>query len=210
MLQTYSGTPGSGKSYHVVKDMITHLKMGGVVVTNLELDRNALLKYHNSLNDTILDERLIVLPNSSITPRLLFNISFQHRKNKLPRLLVIDEAGDLFNTREWNNANRPAWLKFFRMHRHLQYNCILVSQHRKMLDKQIQWLFDTDVQHRNIREFGFLGWLLHLLFPRLFIAVSVYVPLNSKSGSTWVWLKDKYANCYDTYTLENIKDGDFN
>lgn len=210
MLQTYSGTPGSGKSYHIVKDMIWHIKRGGVVVTNLDLDINAILKYHKSLSKNDLDERLIILPNSSITPQLLFNITLQHKNNPYARLLVIDEAGDLFNTREWNNANRPAWLKFFRMHRHLQYNCILVSQHRKMLDKQIQWLFDTDVQHRNIREYGFLGWFLHLIFPRLFIAVSVYVPLNSKSGSTWVWLKDKYANCYDTYTLDNIKAGDFN
>ncbi len=210
MLETYSGTPGSGKSYHIVKEMIWHLKRGGVVVTNLELDIKAILKYHNSLTKKDLDERLIILPNSSITPQLLFNITFQHKNNEFARLLVIDEAGDLFNTREWNNANRPAWLKFFRMHRHLRYNCILVSQHRKMLDKQIQWLFDTDVQHRNIREYGFLGWFLNLIFPRLFVAVSVYVPLNAKSGSNFVWLKDKYANCYDTYTLDNIKEGDFN
>lgn len=210
MLKTYSGTPGSGKSYHIVKDMITHLKRGGIVVTNLELDLDNVLKYHPKLTQHDLDERLIILPNSMITPQYLFNISLKNKDNPYYRLLVIDEAGDLFNTREWNNANRPAWLKFFRMHRHLMYNCILVSQHRKMLDKQIQWLFDTDVQHRNLKEYGFLGFMLHLLIPRLFIAVNVYVPINAKSGSEFVLLQDKYSSCYDTYTLENIKEGDFN
>lgn len=209
MLQTYTGTPGSGKSYHIVLDMINHIKIGGIVVTNLELDIKNILKYHPKITQKDLDERLIILPNSSITPKLLFNISLQNINNQYARLLVIDEAGDLFNTREWNNANRPGWLKFFRMHRHLRYNCILVSQHRKMLDKQIQWLFDTDVQHRNIKEYGFLGWLLHLLFPKLFISVSVYVPINAKSGSTFVWLKKKYYDCYDTYTLDSISGGEF-
>ena len=209
MLQTYTGTPGSGKSYHIVDDMISHLKIGGVVVTNLELDLKNILKYHPKLTQKDLDERLIILPNECITPKLLYNLSFQHKNNPYARLLVIDEAGDLFNTREWNNSNRPAWLKFFRMHRHLRYNCILVSQHRKMLDKQIQWLFDVDVQHRNIKEFGFFGWFLHLIFPKLFVAVSVYVPLNAKSNSQAVWLKKKYYSCYDTYTLDNIPNGTF-
>lgn len=63
MLETYSGTPGSGKSYHIVKEMIWHLKRGGVVVTNLELDIKAILKYHNSLTKKDLDES----PASSIT-----------------------------------------------------------------------------------------------------------------------------------------------
>ena len=162
MLYTYTGTCGSGKSYHSTKEIIWRLKHGGVVVTNLELDRDKILKYHSKkLSKELLDERLIILTNEQITPRKLYEIAVQFYENKSKNLLLIDEAADMFNSREWSRSDRGSWNKFFRMHRHLYYDVILVSQSRKMLDKQIQYLFDTDVQHRNISElFFYLNCLL--------------------------------------------------
>ena len=92
MLQTYTGTPGSGKSYHIVDDMISHLKIGGVVVTNLELDLKNILKYHPKLTQKDLDERLIILPNELITPKLLYNLSFQHKNNPYGCLLLMKQG----------------------------------------------------------------------------------------------------------------------
>lgn len=210
MLYTYSGTCGSGKSYHACKDIIYKLKHGAVVVTNLELDRQKLKKYHGKhLTDEILNEHLIILPNEQITPRRLYEIAVKFYGNKNKNFLVIDEAADMFNTREWNRGDRTGWNKFFRMHRHLYYDVVLISQSRKMLDKQIQYLFDTDVQHRNLSEYGIFGMLCSLFLPKLFMAVGVYVPLKAKSFSNGVWLKKKYYDCYDTFTLKNYVDVDF-
>lgn len=210
MLYTYTGTCGSGKSYHATKEIIWHLKHGGVVVTNLELDVNKILKYHSKkLSEPILKDRLIILRNCDITPRRLYEIAVQHYENKVKSLLVIDEAADMFNSRDWQKSDRESWNKFFRMHRHLYYDVILVTQSRKMLDKQIQFLFDTDVQHRNISEYGFIGTLCGVFLPKLFVAVGVYVPLNTKSFANSVWLLKRYYDCYDTFTLKNYVDVDF-
>lgn len=210
MLYTYTGTCGSGKSYHATKEIIWRLKRGGVVVTNLELDKEKILKYHaKKLDKAVLDEKLIILKNEDITPRKLYEIAVQFYGNKSKNLLLIDEAADMFNSREWARSDRGSWNKFFRMHRHLYYDVILVSQSRKMLDKQIQYLFDTDVQHRNISEYGFMGTLCAIFLPKLFVAVGVYVPLKTKSFSNSVWLQKKYYDCYDTFTLKNYVDVDF-
>ena len=209
MLYTYSGTCGSGKSYHAVQEIIHYLKNGGSVVTNIELDREKILYYHKKLTPEILDNHLIIVPNEKITPKFLYQVAVDNYGNKYKNLLLIDEAADLFNSRDWAKADRASWNKFFRMHRHLFYNVILVSQSRKMLDKQIQYLFDTDVQHRNISEYGFLGTLCALFLPKLFVAVGVYVPLKTKSFSNFVWLRKKYYNLYDTFTLKNYVDVDF-
>ena len=209
MLMTYTGTCGSGKSYHSVKEIIYRLKRGGVVITNLELDIENIVKYHKKITADDLAERLIILDNEDITPRILFEYAMNFKDNKQKILLLIDEAADMFNTREWNKADRKSWNKFFRMHRHLHYDVVLVAQHRKMIDKQVQWLFDVDVQHRNLKEFGFIGTLLFVFLPKLFLCVTVYAPLKTKSGSKWVWLQKKYYKCYDTFTLANYQGVDF-
>lgn len=209
MLYTYTGTCGSGKSYHATKEIIWRLNHNNLVVTNLELDINKLLKYHKKLSREQLEKNLVILPNDKITPRALYEIAINNYKRVKKFLLLIDEAADMFNTREWNKADRMGWLKFFRMHRHLFYDVILVAQSRKMIDKQIAYLFDTDVQHRNISEYGFLGTLCAVFLPKLFVAVGVYVPLKTKSFAQSVWLKKKYYDCYDTFTLKNYQDVDF-
>ena len=209
MLYTYSGTCGSGKSYHAVKDIIFCLKRGGAVVTNLELDKQKILQYHKKIDKKTLDDKLLIVPNEKITPKFLYQVAVDNYGSKTKNLLIIDEAADMFNSRDWSKADRSSWNKFFRMHRHLFYNVILVSQSRKMLDKQIQYLFDVDVQHRNISEYGFIGALLSIFLPKLFIAVSVYVPIKARSSSNFVWLLKKYYSLYDTFTLKNYVDVDF-
>ncbi len=209
MLMTYTGTCGSGKSYHATHEIIFHLKRGGVVVTNLELDRDKILKYHKKLTKEILDEKLIIVPNEMITPQFLYEISVKFIGSKIKHLLLIDEAADMFNSRDWAKADRKSWNKFFRMHRHLLYDVVLVTQHRKMIDKQVQYLFDVDVQHRNIKEYGIIGALCSIFLPKLFVCVGVYVPLKTRSFSNSVWLLKKYYDCYDTFTLSNYVDVDF-
>lgn len=209
MLMTYSGTCGSGKSYHSVQEIIRKLKNGGVVVTNLELDREKIMKYHKKLTAELLAERLIIVDNEKITPQFLYEIAVKFCDLNTKYLLLIDEAADMFNSRDWNRSDRKAWNKFFRMHRHLHYDVILVAQSRKMIDKQIQFLFDVDVQHRNIKEYGIIGALISIFLPRLFVAVGVYVPLRTKSFSNWVWLLKRYYSLYDTFTLSNYVDVDF-
>lgn len=132
-LYVYSGVPGSGKTYHAVRDMrfckypvITNVNVCGM-------------------------ENVAVLPLDEITPLLLMAYSRHFWgddkviENSL--LLVIDEAQLLFNSRNWNDANRMDWLAFLSQHRKYGYRCVFIAQDIKMIDKQFRSLCEFDCQH---------------------------------------------------------------
>ena len=132
-LYVYSGVPGSGKTYHAVRDMRFNR---APVITNVNV---AGLPH------------VAVLSLDQITPKLLMAYStyyFQdhpYKENTL--LLVIDEAQLLFNSRSWNDDNRMDWLAFLSQHRKYGYRCIFISQDIKMIDKQFRCLCEFDVRH---------------------------------------------------------------
>lgn len=148
-LYVYSGVPGSGKTYHAVRDMrfnrapvITNVNVGGL-------------------------PNVAVLPLEQITPKLLMAYSqhyfsdHKYRENNL--LLVIDEAQLLFNSRSWNDANRMDWLAFLSQHRKYGYRCIFVAQDIKMIDKQFRCLCEFDVRHTAASSISLVTRALSLL-----------------------------------------------
>ena len=132
-LYVYSGVPGSGKTYHAVRDMrfcrypvITNVNVSGI-------------------------PGVAVLPLEKITPKLLMAYATyywqDHDLVENSLLLVIDEAQLLFNSRSWNDANRMDWLAFLSQHRKYGYRCIFIAQDIKMIDKQFRSLCEFDVRH---------------------------------------------------------------
>lgn len=205
MLYTYTGTPGSGKSYHATLEIIEHIKKGGYVITNILLKADKVIDLFNVPEDNF-NEFYVYLNNEDITPTFLCDFAKTHIVDNLVTLLIIDEAADMFNTREWKNADRMRWIKFFRMHRHLYYNVLLITQSRKMLDKQILWLFDSERNYRKIKEFGgIIGDILGILCPNLNVWVDIYVPLRTKKASKFFILKNDVFECYDSFGIEDIE-----
>lgn len=132
-LYVYSGVPGSGKTYHAVRDMRFNR---APVITNVNV---AGLPH------------VAVLPLDQITPKLLMAYSThyfrEHKYKENTLLLVIDEAQLLFNSRSWNDANRMDWLAFLSQHRKYGYRCVFISQDIKMIDKQFRCLCEFDCRH---------------------------------------------------------------
>ena len=50
MIEAYTGTPGSGKTYHAVYDMWEALKYGRPVISNIPLDLPPILTFPISLS----------------------------------------------------------------------------------------------------------------------------------------------------------------
>lgn len=204
MIYLYSGTPGSGKSLHTARDILDALKVKKLpVIANFDINPDT--KGYA--------ERFTYRDNMSLTPDFLLAFSedfFKGRKVKEDRiLLVIDEAQLVFNSRNWNQGQRMAWIEFFSQHRHFGYKIILIAQFDRMIDRQIRSLVEIEVNHRKMGNFGVKGLLLSLPFRgRLFLAISYYYGLNEKVGTSFLLPRRRYFRLYDSYNrFRQVEDG---
>lgn len=192
----YSGTPGSGKSLHSAKDIISWFKKGQPVITNFDVD---LSPYPNA-NHVCVDD-------FDLTPDYLVEFSRNFfgdrkvtKKDEDTILLVIDECQLMFNSREYQKKDRKIWIKFFTQHRKFGYRVILIAQMDKMLDKQIRGVIEYEFIHRKLSNFGKAGKVFTFLMGgETFTSVQMWYPLKLKIGSSFFRAKKKYFSLYDSY-----------
>lgn len=204
-LYVYSGVPGSGKTYHAVRDMRFNR---APVITNVNVAGLP---------------NVAVLPLDQITPELLMAYSVhyfasnKYRENTL--LLVIDEAQLLFNSRSWNDDNRMDWLAFLSQHRKYGYRCIFISQDIAMIDKQFRCLCEFDCRHTAASSISLFTRALSLLGMRCTCAkyynfdsdILIYRDIYRISKSTYRYyntsqdiLAPDFADCDLTPVLSQI------
>lgn len=192
----YSGTPGSGKSYHAAVDIWSQLrKSGRGLITNFSLNGRCLERAKCRYN---------YVDNSDLTVRFLEDYAATYHKPGLEgqTLVVIDEAQVLFNARSFADRGRQEWCTFFSQHRKYGFNFILIAQFDRMLDRQIRCLIEYDVHHRKLNNYGFGGVLLSI-FTGLgiwFVAIEYWYGGNSlKLRSYMIHFRKKVAAIYDSY-----------
>ena len=199
MIYLYSGTPGSGKSYHAVA-VIAH-KLG-------RRDKNRAIANFQKKKKKI-TSRFEYWDNSEICISKLMQYAREHHRLGVEgqTLVVIDEAQCIFNSRDWNGKgvlhsalkrqpdSRMDWIKFFSQHRKFGYNVILIAQSDKMLDKQIRSLIEYDVKHIKMNN-GFFFFL-----PTSFLAVEKWYGQRMKLGQEVIWYRKRVAAMYDSYAL---------
>lgn len=202
MIVSFTGTPGSGKSYHAVYYIYERLKYGHLVVTNILLDTSLLTEKEK--------QAYRYYDVHDITPKLLCQISQELKETKkwkrVPEdyiTLVIDEAQLVFNCREWNKVGRDGWIEFFTQHRKLGYYVILVCQMQKMLDNQIRGILEYDIIHRKFSSYGLKGLIVSLCFLSLTMisCVRVWSPLNERIDAEYLRYSKRIGRLYDTCTL---------
>lgn len=200
MIYLYSGTPGAGKSLHVAKVITEHIRRGRPVIANFPIDY-AMIKGKRK-------GEFLERDNMELSPDFLLACSNALRvvqDGKLKEgtiLLVIDESQILFNSRDWGQKDRGAWLSFFSQHRKLGYDVILVSQYDRMLDRQIRALVEYEYKHRKVKNYGSFGFLLSMVAGgNLFVCVEMWYPLKQKVGSHFFVARKKYYGLYDTFKL---------
>lgn len=192
----YSGTPGSGKSLHSAKDIISWFRKGQPVITNFDVD----LSPYPKANHTCVDDDDLTPDYLAEFSRNFFGGRKLTKKDEDTILLVIDECQLMFNSREYQKKDRKIWIKFFTQHRKLGYRVILIAQMDKMLDKQIRGVIEYEYIHRKLSNFGKAGKVITLfLGGETFTAVQMWYPLKLKIGSTFFRAKKKYYSLYDSY-----------
>lgn len=201
MISLYSGTPGSGKSMHVAKDIRERAQMGKPTIANFPVN---LSKYKRS--------NFTYCPNDEMTPDYLIQYSknyFKDRRFKEGAIVVIiDECQLLFNAREWQHTGRAQWLSFFTQHRKYGFDIILIAQFDRMIDRQIRSLIEYEFIHRKASNYGIGGSIFSLCSGgRLFVSVQMWYPLRARIGSSFFHARKKYWSIYDSFATFDANAG---
>lgn len=192
MIYLYTGTPGSGKSYHAAEVIDRALRRNIPVIANFEVNLNP--KKHKG--------EYIMIDTLDMTPDFFMQYAEEHfhaGRNEHQGIIIIDEAQIPFNSRGSLNRDRMKWVDFFSKHRHYFYDIILITQHDRMLDRQIRSLVETEYKHRKLTNFGAKGLFMIVIFHKMFVAVQYWYPIQEKVGSEFFNLRKKVCAIYDTF-----------
>lgn len=165
----YTGTPGSGKSYHAAKDIVSRLKRPGGLICNFPVNEDFVPAKRRKSHVEYWD-------NSELTAERLVAYALEHHKigKEGQTLVVIDECQIIFNCRDFGRKDRNAWVTMFSQHRKLGYNFVLITQNDRMLDKQIRALVETEIRHRKLNNYGVGGLLISLTRMTWFVAIEYW------------------------------------
>lgn len=192
MIDLYSGTPGSGKSLHVARDIFIKLNIKNeCVIANFPVNLNLIRKKSR--------EKFLYLDNSELTVNALIDFA---KKNHIigkenQTLLVIDECQTFFNPREFARKDRLEWNNFFSQHRKLGFSVILVTQNDRLIDRQIRALIEYETKHRKVNNFK-VGKLLPI---PTFACVTYWYGVREKLDVSFFFMRKKYSNLYDSYKM---------
>lgn len=224
MIYYFTGKPGNGKSLHMAEIIYNSILQGKNVISNININMHAFdkVKHKEKLGQFIYINNREWLTNaykgrcakegwSYINGLYNYALNF-HKKNNRGQImehqtiLVLDECQELFNTRTWNRSDRLSWCQFFRYHRHYGFDCYLISQDDKVIDKQIRSILQKEIEHRCMNNYKLFGKFLGLLAGgKLFIAIERDYTLSGKKDSKMTSYyfrgKKKFYEFYDSYEL---------
>lgn len=196
MVKIYTGTPGSGKSYHAAKDIYTKLRAGKNVVSTMAIDFNIVRK---GKKKTGIYEFVFI---QELTPKYLIEFAERHHRigKEGQSIVVIDECHIIFNSRDYSANGRKEWLLFFAVHRHYGFDIILITQNDRQVDRQIRAQVENEYKHRKINNFG----MLILLPVKVFAVIEYWYVNKTKVGSYFIKFKRSVAKIYNSYEANNV------
>lgn len=195
MIYLYSGTPGSGKSFHSAMQIYDRLfRLRKPVIANFEINEQLYNKKKKK-------GKFTYISNFDISPDWLIEYAKENhvRGKEAQTLIVLDEAQILYNPRTWSDKNRMKWVEFYTTHRHLGFDVILITQNDRFLDRQIRCLIETEFKHRKINNFKFFKYIPLSTF----VCIEYWYGAKEKVGSKIFTYRKKYARMYDTFKSFN-------
>ena len=211
-IEFFTGTPGSGKSWHALEMIMDTLYSGKHVIANFPLN------FTDKMIKQGIHERFMFVPDEFLMGSkgmsFLYHVSAEEvfSENSLlvkqPRfldqgeslcLVVIDEAGNYFPPDESSSYVQKNWQLFFRQHRKLGYDFLLVSQGNSDINRTIRSCVEYEIAHRKanrVAPFKWLPWTI-FFYVRYWTADRKRQLLGSESS---IYVK-RYAQLYNTHKL---------
>ena len=158
MIELFTGSIGSGKSVHAIREVQKRTKRP--VIMNFPL-RKMRPNWVYRDNDELDVSWLIEFARAHSAER------YGGRVREGMILLVIDEASMLWNARDYNAKGKGEftrrWLRFFAQSRKLGFDVILVAQFDKQIDRQIRECVEYEVHHYSAKHMFPIKYLARLL-----------------------------------------------
>lgn len=198
MITVYSGPTGSGKSYHAVETIITHLRRGKNVIADFPIDLSGL----KNIKGEFVYQPLMTIQ---------FLVEYAQTHNDMTSmsenqtLVCIDEVYNYFDPRDFARDDRMLWVSFLKISRHYCLSFLFVCQNAKTdLDKKILMLLDDNVSHKDIAKLQFGFQILVLFTGKWFIANRWSCSLGQsriKLDTRWLHLNKKFAKRYNSHHI---------
>ncbi|OPX01405.1 zonular occludens toxin domain-containing protein [Geobacillus sp. LEMMY01] len=207
MISLYTGSVGSGKSYHALELGLQWVARGKHVVANFPIrPPGRFLPFRRRKWDRMLKNWHF---NDEITVEYLMSLSMENgwfgRESQC--LVIIDEAGIMFNSRDWmhERQSRQKWIKFLSQSRKFGFDFIFVCQSDRMIDRQIRGLVEYEVKHRKANNASFFKWL-SLFKVTMFIYAYKWYQTKLPASVRVSFYRSWVANRYDTMRIFNLDD----
>lgn len=207
----YTGRMGHGKTMHMARDCYYYLRAGKTVISNQVLNVGML----KNIKVGIFKKRSLDIGNyihktvREISVKWLVNYAVNNlKKDKKGRvyenqfLLALDECHVLFNCRDYDRDDRNDWIEFFKEHRKIGYEIILVTQDIFAIDKQIRKIVEDEIRHRKIEKMGGLFAVIGWLCPfKVFACVTFNLAMRLKTGIDFFSGSKFLYEFFDSYSL---------
>lgn len=160
MIFMHEGIPGSGKSYDVIRRIISVLLTGRKVYTNVDgLDNeHCRLAIADIVGITVDELNLLLI---FLTPSQVGEF-WEHCDDN--SFIVIDEVHKVFNARDWNKAGNREFANWASTHRHHGIDVALITQNANKVEGQVRSLIEWRYYYRKMNMFGSMfknGYLVY-------------------------------------------------
>lgn len=206
MITLYTGTPGSGKSYHMAKLIHLLYKKGKYIFANFDIDVDYLSKKYPKSKSQVfcIDNRDLKYPFGLTGFSNNFHVRESiNRVKESQSYLFIDECNNNFDSRFWNEKGRKDWNHWLSEHRKDGFEVILTTQDIGDIDKKIRKRLEIEVKHFDVKNFTVFGKILALMLGgHLFIQRSQWCSKgntkNLKISTDFLLCRKKYYRLFDT------------
>jgi hypothetical protein len=220
VITLFTGSPGHGKSYGMVRLIDESVSRGIPVATNVALKpewAQVMARHHTFFarfrEDVVAAKAERYEDYVYWTPNFfdLLKVRFSGEKEGRGRV-IFEEAHNELNTRAWDQhadmnrseaiAARLAVVRYFSAHRHYGVDAWLVTQDEKNIDTQIRSLYEFHTETRNMRRLPFFGSIFRF---NLFVVTTRWNDrARTKAGLNVYGLSKKLATLYDTHGLGKV------
>ncbi|MBU0730206.1 MAG: zonular occludens toxin domain-containing protein [Proteobacteria bacterium] len=198
----FTGTPGSGKTYDAVRKIITNIKSGRKVYTNIDGMEDPLcheaIKSLLDLDDDEFSKRFHHLGHN----REVIENFWNHCEKK--SLIVIDEAQKFFNNRDWQTDKNRKFGDWASTHRHEGYDLVIITQAAERIDSAVRALIEWNYVYRKVNFFGGMVQKKYLRY-----SYSGEDTNGSPLSKNVRHYNHKIFLCYKSYIANDIKEQGF-
>lgn len=208
----YEGLPGSGKSYDASRKILSQLILGRRIITNIDgmqlKNCQEAIKHLIDIDDYELWDKLIHINNDQViniksTGKGRDKEYYIHDAFWLHAcpgdLIVIDEAQNFFNSRDWQAVGNREFGKWASEHRKRGNDLILITQAMEGIESSVRRLVEWCYRYKKLNMLGLFGKNKYMRF-------ALYGQSMEPLGKKKCTYDPRIFNCYSSYFEEEIKE----